>query len=887
MAGQSVSGRRRPTRVAGSVAGIGLLAAASTIAAPTRVPREVPAPVTAIDRKQLETLPANRDLRSILELHNQLRSRTGARPLRWNPTLAANAERYAHTLAALGTVQHSSRVGREDERENIVVGPRSGISPLQMVQIWVREAQVFRPGTYPNVCAGDWSKCSHYTQMIWPTTTDVGCGYVRGRFDALVCRYSPPGNKDGVYLGPTQVRERQTAGGLCTTPRGLTIPCQNAPGGVPVGDGGGTIQDDGGPDKDTGVKEEVACTVTVNVHRPISVAADEPVIPEAEKLSPGATTLRNDDSDWRLGGQRSVGTLPVTSLPTDLTRGGNPRENDLVKVVGLNPNGLTGVYLFAFPIDAETDISLGTKVKPVTDGEHAEAHELGYFNSATKAGPSDPRVLPGLVPRVTTLWLEAKLGGRYRMVIGKLKDGIAPGDVRYDRSAGAAVIKKTREDPFVCNDQATVTAAIVDIFQKKDSERLTAFEVYWGGRPHFRAEVWPGGNVYRWGAPYKIGAEERTMPGTAEKGEVAGTKKDREEDASGGHEQIDGTEVEISGNANGGPTVKGRIEGGFLMRKGDDGPVPNTAENRYPERVSLGYTVNGEPLVRAEYLEVIMPQVRPPGPRSVPGSPTGVESEIAYTIVDAFDRPIRAPSVPDYVHLYGASVKAWEALMTRDNPRDAHLQERGRKNDFLELVNVGVTVKGKPLKPIRFGTAQRSQALVRADRMTDAVFTDTLRLDLIGPNPDKPLWDHNNRDYLWMAWSGLVRRDANERYDARATRAASDARRAEARVRAEKIRKGESVAADDARRSAQGEVLAIPQDVILQIRSGDDRHDWMVFHGNRITLFPPFFFTDPGFPGYDQNNPGSALNKVFYYNIEFTPGSRASQLVDKDHQRPR
>ena len=135
MAGQSVSRRRRSTRVAGSVAGIGLLAAASTIAAPTRVPREVPAPVTAIDRQQLETLPANRDLRSILELHNQLRSRTGARPLRWNPTLAANAERYAHTLAALGTVQHSSRVGREDERENIVVGPRSGISPVQMVQI--------------------------------------------------------------------------------------------------------------------------------------------------------------------------------------------------------------------------------------------------------------------------------------------------------------------------------------------------------------------------------------------------------------------------------------------------------------------------------------------------------------------------------------------------------------------------------------------------------------------------------------------------------------------------------------------------------------------------------------------------------------------------------
>ncbi len=198
--GHTPSNRKSPSGVIAIIAAVALLAIPPALAAPV-VDREAPAPVTSIDARQLETLPTNRDLRSILEVHNQLRARNGARPLRWNPVLADNALRDAHTLSGHGRVQHSSRVGRENERENIAVGPRSGISPVQLAQIWVREGQLFRPGTYPDVCVGGWSACSHFTQMIWPTTTDLGCGYVRGRYDALVCRYSPPGNRDGVAIG--------------------------------------------------------------------------------------------------------------------------------------------------------------------------------------------------------------------------------------------------------------------------------------------------------------------------------------------------------------------------------------------------------------------------------------------------------------------------------------------------------------------------------------------------------------------------------------------------------------------------------------------------------------------------------------------------------------
>ena len=81
-------------------------------------------------------------------------------------------------------------------------------------------------------------------------------------------------------------------------------------------------------------------------------------------------------------------------------------------------------------------------------------------------------------------------------------------------------------------------------------------------------------------------------------------------------------------------------------------------------------------------------------------------------------------------------------------------------------------------------------------------------------------------------------------------------------------------------------VLAIPQDVILQLLVGKDRHDHMVLRGNAITLFPPYFFTEPGFPGFNPGAPRSAFNEVFYYNINFAPGTQTSQMVGRDHQRP-
>jgi cysteine-rich secretory family protein len=155
----------------------------------------------------LASLPALSDLHAaperdiagpVLTVHNSERARVGAPPLQWDPELAAAATVYAQVLASGAPFQHSPRAGRSGQRENLSRG-LPGASALQMVGYWTVEKRDFEPGVFPNVSrTGNWADVAHYTQMIWKTTTRVGCGVASGQTgEFMVCRYSPPGNADG------------------------------------------------------------------------------------------------------------------------------------------------------------------------------------------------------------------------------------------------------------------------------------------------------------------------------------------------------------------------------------------------------------------------------------------------------------------------------------------------------------------------------------------------------------------------------------------------------------------------------------------------------------------------------------------------------------------
>ncbi len=222
-----VTRRLRPLRASlGSTISylaIGILAACPAVAE-ARPDRETSSPVTVIDREDFErsdaanvsdlinALPQSRDMQAVLEMHNTARAEVRSAPLRWNPTLARGAQDYAEVQARTGSFEHSSYQARMggNYSENLSLGPIPGMKVKDLVQIWFDEEKLFTGGAFPDICDGDWSLCGHYSQMIWSTTTDLGCGYASESYSALVCFYQPQGNMFGqpvLGVPPVQIAQ--------------------------------------------------------------------------------------------------------------------------------------------------------------------------------------------------------------------------------------------------------------------------------------------------------------------------------------------------------------------------------------------------------------------------------------------------------------------------------------------------------------------------------------------------------------------------------------------------------------------------------------------------------------------------------------------------------
>jgi hypothetical protein len=135
----------------------------------------------------------------IVAAHNAERARAGMAPLAWDDALGNGAATYAQQMAFSGMFQHSNRQARRGIGENLWMGTRGAFSVEAMIGGWASEKRYFVPGVFPNNSrTGNWEDVGHYTQMIWPTTTRVGCAIAStARVDYLVCRYASAGNMDG------------------------------------------------------------------------------------------------------------------------------------------------------------------------------------------------------------------------------------------------------------------------------------------------------------------------------------------------------------------------------------------------------------------------------------------------------------------------------------------------------------------------------------------------------------------------------------------------------------------------------------------------------------------------------------------------------------------
>ena len=126
----------------------------------------------------------------ILNAHNSYRSQVGVPPITWSNTLASHAQERAKLLSDTGKFEH---LGANGEGENLWKGTSHHFSFTQMVQSFGNEKKDYHGGV---INANNYS---HYTQMVWRNTTQVGCAVVDGRDGntILVCRYSPQGNVMG------------------------------------------------------------------------------------------------------------------------------------------------------------------------------------------------------------------------------------------------------------------------------------------------------------------------------------------------------------------------------------------------------------------------------------------------------------------------------------------------------------------------------------------------------------------------------------------------------------------------------------------------------------------------------------------------------------------
>lgn len=153
----------------------------------------------------------------LLAAHNRERAAVGHAPLLWDPDLAASAASYGPALASLRHLIHSPRETRPGQRENLAMAWHGSLSPEQLVDMWSGEKRMLQPGVFPAVSnTGRWEDVAHYTQMVWPTTTRVGCAIYAADWDYLICRYSPPGNIDGKPVfasAPVQLAQASGRGG--------------------------------------------------------------------------------------------------------------------------------------------------------------------------------------------------------------------------------------------------------------------------------------------------------------------------------------------------------------------------------------------------------------------------------------------------------------------------------------------------------------------------------------------------------------------------------------------------------------------------------------------------------------------------------------------------
>ncbi|GLJ27170.1 hypothetical protein SUGI_0532620 [Cryptomeria japonica] len=103
---------------------------------------------------------------------NVARKAVGVPALKWNSTVAAFARNYARQRRNDCLLEHSKGSPYGD---NILWGKGPNWTRRQAINAWIDERKWYIHAS--NTCTGP--DCTHYTQIMWATTTSVGCSIMK------------------------------------------------------------------------------------------------------------------------------------------------------------------------------------------------------------------------------------------------------------------------------------------------------------------------------------------------------------------------------------------------------------------------------------------------------------------------------------------------------------------------------------------------------------------------------------------------------------------------------------------------------------------------------------------------------------------------------------
>ena len=134
----------------------------------------------------------------ILYSHNRYRALHGSPDLVNDQRIINIAQNYAQHLASTNSFAHSRASGLGENlamfSSNMNLGTCEDLAD-RFTKMWYEEINLYN---FNN--PGFSSRTGHFTQVVWKSTTSLGCGLgiVGGRAIG-VCNYSPPGNVIGAF----------------------------------------------------------------------------------------------------------------------------------------------------------------------------------------------------------------------------------------------------------------------------------------------------------------------------------------------------------------------------------------------------------------------------------------------------------------------------------------------------------------------------------------------------------------------------------------------------------------------------------------------------------------------------------------------------------------